>query len=149
MLGSFFSSIGSGIGKYFGSGILSSIGRYAGRYIGDFLERKWFYKKEVFQKYSNLKESFSLSMAKPGSPIALIFGKTRVSGKIIWADEIKTSQKLAQLHNIFGNQNFSRFQSRLNLQLIILNINISYLLLCVFAKVRSRKLLGYGMVMRL
>ena len=86
MLGSFFSSVGGTIGKYFGGGILSSIGRYAGRYIGDFLERKWFYKKEVFQKYANLKESFTLSMAVSGSPIPLIFGKNRVVGKIIWVD---------------------------------------------------------------
>ena len=106
MLGSFFSSIGSGIGKYFGSGILSSIGRYAGRYIGDFLERKWFYKKEVFQKYSNLKESFSLSMAKPGSPIALIFGKTRVSGKIIWADEIKNIAETSSTSQYFRQPKF-------------------------------------------
>ncbi len=54
MLGSFFSAIGGSIGKYIGGGILSSIGRYAGKYIGDFLERKWFHKKEVFQKYASL-----------------------------------------------------------------------------------------------
>jgi hypothetical protein len=47
MLGSFFSSVGGSIGKYFGGGILSSIGRYAGRYIGDFLERKWFYNSTI------------------------------------------------------------------------------------------------------
>ena len=47
MLGSFSSAIGGSIGKYIGGGILSSIGRYAGKYIGDFLERKWFYKKMV------------------------------------------------------------------------------------------------------
>lgn len=69
MLGSFFSAIGGSIGKYMGSGILSSIGRYAGKYIGDFLERKWFYKKEVFLKYASLKESFTLSIATLGAPI--------------------------------------------------------------------------------
>ena len=69
MLGSFFSAIGGSIGKYIGGGILSSIGRYAGKHIGDFLERKWFYKKEVFQKYASLKESFTLSTATLGSPI--------------------------------------------------------------------------------
>ena len=66
MLGSFFSAIGGSIGKYIGGGILSSIGRYAGKYIGDFLERKWFHKKEVFQKYASLKESFTLSTATLG-----------------------------------------------------------------------------------
>ena len=106
MLGSFFSSVGGSIGKYFGGGILSSIGRYAGRYIGDFLERKWFHKKEVFQKYSNLKESFALSMAVSGAPIPLIFGKNRVVGKIIWVDEIKDIEETKTTSQYFPQARF-------------------------------------------
>jgi len=108
MLGSFFSAIGGSIGKYIGGGILSSIGRYAGKYIGDFLERKWFYKKEVFQKYASLKESFTLSTATLGSPIPLVFGKTRVFGKIIWVDEIKNAAKTSSTSRYFGQPKFFR-----------------------------------------
>lgn len=88
MLGQFLSTIGGNIGSYFGGGILSTIGRYAGRMAGNYLERKW-QRKEVFQKYTNLKDGFELQVAKYGSPIPLVFGKVRCQGKIIWVDKIK------------------------------------------------------------
>ncbi len=106
MFGAFFSSLAGSIGNYLGGGILSSIGRYAGKYIGNFLERKWFYKKEVFEKYANLKESFSLAMASPGSPIALVFGKVRVTGKIIWVDAIKTTTETSSVAKYFEQPKF-------------------------------------------
>lgn len=118
MLGSIFSSLGGQVGKYLGStrigqflggGILSSIGRYAGRHIGNFMENKWFHNKETFHKYANLKESFTLSMASYGSPIPLIFGKTRVGGKIIWADGIKNAEETTSSSVYFPKPQFMPF----------------------------------------
>ena len=101
MLGSILSSLGGSVGKHFGGGILSTIGRYAGKYVGNFLERKWFHKKEVFHKYANLKESFSLSSATYGAAIPLVFGKNRVPGKIFWADKIRTEAETTSTSSYF------------------------------------------------
>ena len=95
MFGSFLANLGAKVGRYFGGGMLSTIGKYvggyAGKYLDNYLQRKWFHKKQVFHKYSNLRESFALSMARPGGSIALVFGRARVPGKIIWTDEIKNT----------------------------------------------------------
>ncbi len=39
MFGSFFSSIGSGIGNAFDGGIFSSIGRFASKMLGEYLDQ--------------------------------------------------------------------------------------------------------------
>lgn len=88
MLGSLLASIGSSLGKYFGGGILSTIGRYAGRFVGNFLERKWFHRSRTIHRFTNVKDSFHIAKAEYGRPIPLVFGRMRVPGQIIWADRI-------------------------------------------------------------
>lgn len=87
MLGNILSTVGGILGKRLGGGILSAIGRYAGRKLGDYLNKKWFMSKQSRTTYSNLRESFNLSMAEYGKPIPLIFGRVKIPGQIIWADE--------------------------------------------------------------
>lgn len=124
MLGSIFStigaSLGSRIGKYFGGGILSSIGRYAGSYLGKyagsyldkqlfgFADQKSSHGQRTIQKHSNLKASFVLSLAKPGTPIPLSFGKTRLPGQIIWADSIKKTTHTASSSKYFTLPNLAK-----------------------------------------
>ena len=88
MLAKILGSLGGNLGKYFGGGMLSAVGRYAGRMAGNYLEQKWFHQIEHSYKYHNIRDGFSLSLADYGDPIPLVFGQMRVSGKIIWADEI-------------------------------------------------------------
>ncbi len=88
MIGSILSSVGGSIGKYFGGGILSTIGRYTGKLAGDYLERKWFQRNKSTHKFTNIHDSFHISMAGYGKPIPLIFGRMQIPGQIIWADQI-------------------------------------------------------------
>jgi hypothetical protein len=87
MFGEFFSSLGGSLGNSLGGGIFSVIGRFAGKMLGNYLDRHD-YEPDEFYNYKNIKDSFSLIAAIPGEPIALIFGKTRVIGKIIWAGKV-------------------------------------------------------------
>jgi len=88
MIGSLLSSVGGSIGKYLGGGILSSIGRYAGKLAGDYLEKKWFKRSTSSHRFTNVHDSFHISMAKYGTPIPLTFGRVQLPGQIIWADQI-------------------------------------------------------------
>ncbi|WP_341790673.1 host specificity protein [Rickettsia endosymbiont of Polydrusus tereticollis] len=88
MLGKIFSSLGGALGNAFGGGILSTIGRFAGKTFGDYLDQLN-HKPEEYHRFKNIKESFHLSAANYGEPIALVFGLARVNGKIIWANQIK------------------------------------------------------------
>ena len=88
MIGSILSSIGGSVGRYFGGGILSTIGRYAGKLAGDYLEDKWFRRSESTHRFTNIHDSFYISMAKYGKPIPLTFGRVQIPGQIIWADQI-------------------------------------------------------------
>lgn len=84
MLGSLLSTIGGGIGKYFGGGILSTIGRYAGRMFGNYLEHQALKHTISTHKFVNERNEFYISTASYGSPIPMVFGKMRVPGQIIW-----------------------------------------------------------------
>ena len=88
MIGSIVSSVGGSLGKYFGGGILSTIGRYTGRLAGDYLEKKWFKRDKTTHRFTNIHDSFHISMAKYGNPIPLTFGRVKTPGQIIWADQI-------------------------------------------------------------
>ncbi|MCC8369104.1 MAG: glycoside hydrolase TIM-barrel-like domain-containing protein [Rickettsia endosymbiont of Oxypoda opaca] len=88
MFGKIFSSLGGALGNAFGGGILSTIGRFAGKTFGDYLDQLN-HKPEEYHRFKNIKESFHLSAANYGEPIALVFGLARVNGKIIWANQIK------------------------------------------------------------
>jgi membrane protein DedA with SNARE-associated domain len=81
MLGSLLSSFAGTIGSRLGGGILGRIGRYAGKSLGNYLEKKWFYRKRISQKYKNAREGFLIERAKYGTAIPLIFGRTKVDGK--------------------------------------------------------------------
>lgn len=91
MFGQILSSIGGAIGGAFGGGILSTIGRFAGRALGNYLEYLN-YEPEQYYHFKNIRESFVLSKAIYGQPIALVFGTAKISGKIIWASQIKELQ---------------------------------------------------------
>jgi hypothetical protein len=105
MLGSFLGSIGGGIGKYFGGGILSSICRYAGKHFGDYLEKKWFHRSKTVHKFTNIKDSFYISKAEYGRAIPLVFGRMRVPGQIIWADRITEKRNTTSVSKYFKQAN--------------------------------------------
>jgi hypothetical protein len=88
MIGSLFSKIGGRVGRYLGGGILSTIGRYTGRLLGDYLEREWFSTDKTIHKFVNAHDSFNIHAAKYGTPIPLVFGRAKIAGRIIWADQI-------------------------------------------------------------
>ena len=88
MIGSLLSSVGGSIGKYLGGGILSTIGRYTGKLVGNYLEQKWFKRNKSTHRFTNVHDSFHISMAKYGKPIPLTFGRMQLPGQIIWADQI-------------------------------------------------------------
>ncbi|HJD56074.1 MAG TPA: glycoside hydrolase TIM-barrel-like domain-containing protein [Rickettsia endosymbiont of Pyrocoelia pectoralis] len=88
MFGGFFGSLGGSVGNAFGGGIFSSIGRFAGKMLGDYLDQLNHQPPE-YEHIKNFKESFKYLTVDYGEPIPLIFGTARVSGKIIWADQIK------------------------------------------------------------
>lgn len=83
MISSILSSIGGSVGRYFGGGILSTIGRYAGKLAGDYLEDKWFRRSELTHRFTNIHDSFYISMAKYGKPIPLTFERVQIPGQII------------------------------------------------------------------
>ncbi|HJD57567.1 glycoside hydrolase TIM-barrel-like domain-containing protein [Candidatus Tisiphia endosymbiont of Ptychoptera albimana] len=91
MFSQILGNIGSSIGGVFGGGILSTIGRFAGKTLGDYLEYLN-HQPEEYYHFKNIRESFVLSKAVYGHPIALVFGTARVNGKIIWANQIKEVQ---------------------------------------------------------
>ena len=94
MFGQFFSSFGGAIGDSFGGGIFSTIGRYCGQKFADYLDKRN-RNTEIFHQYNNLKDSFNFIKANYGEPIPLIFGSSRVLGKIIWADKISCRENTA------------------------------------------------------
>lgn len=91
MFGQILGNIGSSIGGVLGGGILSTIGRFAGKALGDYLEYLN-HEPEEYYHFKNIRESFVLSKAVYGHPIALVFGTARINGKIIWANQIKEVQ---------------------------------------------------------
>lgn len=88
MLGKFFAQFGSTVGSALGGGILSTIGRFAGRWLGNYLERSMLDPDEHYS-ISNLKDKFYLQKAAFGEVIPLIFGTSKVKGRIIWATQVK------------------------------------------------------------
>ncbi|WCR56941.1 MAG: hypothetical protein PG979_000998 [Rickettsia asembonensis] len=88
MFGSFFSSLGGGIGNTFGDGIFSSVGRFASKMLGEYLDQLN-HEPIEYDNIKNFKESFKYITANYGEAIPLIFGTARVNGKIIWVDKIK------------------------------------------------------------
>lgn len=94
MLGSIMANISSRIGGYLGGGILSTLGKYTGQIAGNYLEKKWFHRHKLNNKFTNLRDSFKITKAEYGTPIPLIFGKMRVPGQIIWADKITEKQNI-------------------------------------------------------
>ena len=107
MFGSFLANVGGGIGKYFGGGILSTIGRYGGRLLGDYFDNQWINRTKTVHKFTNVKDSFSISTAKYGSPIPLIFGRMKVPGQIIWADRITERRHTSSTHSHFKNKHLT------------------------------------------
>ena len=107
MFGQVFGAIGSAVGSSFGGGILSTIGRFVGRAFGDYLEHLN-YEPEEYYHFKNIKESFHLSKAVYGQPIALIFGTARVNGKIIWANQIKEVQNNSSSNQYFPNSDHTK-----------------------------------------
>jgi hypothetical protein len=102
MLGSIFSSIGGAIGGIFGGGILSTIGRFAGKFLGNYLEREIIGPDENYH-CQNAKESFNLTKASYGDAIPLIFGRTKVNGKIIWSSKIIQHRIDHEKHTYFSD----------------------------------------------
>lgn len=107
MFGSLLASIGAGLGKYFGGGILSTIGRYGGRLLGNYLDNQWLHRKKTIHKFTNVKDSFSISIAKYGTPIPLIFGRMKVPGQIIWADRILEKRNTSTISTYFKNKHLT------------------------------------------
>ena len=101
MFGKILSSLGGSIGRHFGGGILSTIGRYAGRMLGNSLDKKWLHRTKVTHKFTNVKDSFYIIKAKYGTPIPLIFGRMRVPGQIIWADQITEKRNTTSISKYF------------------------------------------------
>ncbi len=121
MFSQILGSIGSSIGGVFGGGILSTIGRFTGKALGDYLEHLN-HEPEEYYHFKNIRESFVLSKAVYGHPIALVFGTARVNGKIIWANQIKEvqitsvsqrgvsdTQEAAAIHNLTECQYYLSF----------------------------------------
>jgi hypothetical protein len=89
MFGQIFGAIGSFIGGQFGGGILSTVGRFFGKNLGEYIDHLNDEDDEEYLRYRNVKNGFYLNIARYGENIPLIFGHSKVIGKIIWADEIK------------------------------------------------------------
>ena len=107
MLGNILASVGGSIGKYFGGGILSTIGRYAGRMAGNYLENKSFHRTQTIHRFTNVKDSFHIAKAEYGRPIPLVFGRMRVPGQIIWADQIIEKRNTGSTSSHFKNRNIT------------------------------------------
>ena len=107
MLGNILASIGGSVGKYFGGGILSTIGRYAGRLAGNYLENKSFHRTQTIHRFTNVKDSFHIAKAEYGRPIPLVFGRMRVPGQIIWADQIVEKRNTSSTSSHFKNRNMT------------------------------------------
>lgn len=106
MLGQILSTISGQVGNYFGGGIMSTIGRSAGQWLGNYLTKIKLKPNEHYG-VKNLHDSFHLNVARYGDVIPLIFGSSKVQGKIIWAariretkKEIVTDKKSKTIHNI-------------------------------------------------
>jgi hypothetical protein len=87
MLGSIFSSIGNFVGNIFGGGVLSSAGRFIGKWIGDSLEDDEDNIHETCRIGRVKNKLYPISNAN-GQIIPLVFGTSRVEGRIIWAESI-------------------------------------------------------------
>ncbi len=107
MFGSILANVGGSIGKYFGGGILSTLGRYGGRLLGNYLDNQWLHRTKTVHKFTNIKDSFSISTAKYGAPIPLVFGRMRVPGQIIWANRITERRHTSSTHTHFKNKNLT------------------------------------------
>ncbi len=107
MFGQILAGLGSAVGGAFGGGILSTIGRFAGKTLGNYLEHLN-YEAEEYYHFKNIKESFALSKAIYGQPITLIFGTSRVNGKIIWANPLREVQKTTVSNQYLANSDITK-----------------------------------------
>lgn len=88
MLGQIFSRIGGALGNLMGGGMISTVMRFAGRNIGNYLERNDFDPEEYYHTKYHI-NNLHINANTNGKAIALIFGKARLAGYIIWATPIE------------------------------------------------------------
>lgn len=121
-------ALGGMIGGSVGGGILSRVGRFAGAKFGSMLQNryihKWFYKQQIYQKFSNLREGFAFCGARYGEPIPLPFGKIRVQGKIIWLNKVTQSENVTSTCKYFRgtkqrSQTIDKIEFRYNLSFAV------------------------------
>ncbi|MDG1436541.1 MAG: glycoside hydrolase TIM-barrel-like domain-containing protein [Rickettsiaceae bacterium] len=116
MLGSLFSKFGGAIGNGLGGGILSTIGRYGGKMLGDHLEDKALHRTESSYKFTNIKDGFRITKASYGSPIPLIFGRTRVTGQIIWISNVREQRNTSTTRSHFKSKHLTLEKNTISLE---------------------------------
>lgn len=95
MFGNGLGQIGAAIGKSFGGGIFTTIGRFAGNWLGSVLCGEDEIIREYFRVGRTIDNSFPSSDIY-GMPIPKIYGKFRVSGRLIWSKNIKQKSVASQ-----------------------------------------------------
>lgn len=88
MFGKILSSLGGVLGQSLGGGLFTTIGRFAGRAIGRYLEEKNYDTDEYFAA-ANLRENLYQISATAGKKIPIIFGRSKVTGQVIWSQAIE------------------------------------------------------------
>jgi hypothetical protein len=119
MFGSFLSALGGHIGSAFGGGIFSSIGRYAGKLIGDYIDSKDVEIEETVKHKGHILNNLYIQSSSYGKPIALIYGKAKIAGNIIWAEPIK---------EILNKNTIHKYLSRGSREVISHNYEFTYFL---------------------
>ena len=118
MFDKIFSTIGGMLGNNIGGGIFSRIGRVLGNKIGNYLDDSI---KDLDEDYNAkyILDRFILKQEIYGLPIPVLFGQTRVSGKIIWTSKLSEKSK--------SNNNIKYFNSGVE-KSITHNIEYEYFL---------------------
>ncbi len=102
MFDKIFSNIGNFLGKSIGGSIFSTIGRVVGSKIGEYLDDL---NREIDEQYREkyILDHFILRQEIYGLPIPIIFGKARITGKIIWTDNLRENSERSDSIKYFNS----------------------------------------------
>jgi hypothetical protein len=104
MFGSFLSSLGGHIGSAFGGGIFSSVGRYAGRLLGEYIDNRAKDVEERVTHKGQILNNLYVQSSAYGRSIALIYGKAKIAGNIIWAEPIEETLNETVDHKYYARR---------------------------------------------
>lgn len=107
MFGKVLSTMGGFFGDWLGGGMISTVMRFAGRTLGNYLERSSNDPEEYYHTKYHL-DNLYINTNTNGKTIALVFGKARVAGHIIWATPIEEIAANSTDLRYFKNTNHIR-----------------------------------------